>query len=100
MKDIVIEGGKIHPFPDKREGASSQKIDSKGFLDTLRETLNEVNELQIRAENSINELANGEAKSLHETMILLEKADISFKLMMQIRNKLLDAYREIMHLQV
>jgi len=45
-------------------------------------------------------LIAGESKNLHETMIAMEKADISFRLMMGVRNKIIEAYQEIMRMQV
>jgi flagellar hook-basal body complex protein FliE len=42
----------------------------------------------------------GKAKNIHETMLAVERADMSLKLLMQVRNKLLDAYREVMRMQV
>lgn len=45
-------------------------------------------------------LAVGDEKNVHETMLAIEKADLSFRLLLQVRNKLLGAYQEIMRLQV
>jgi flagellar hook-basal body complex protein FliE len=49
---------------------------------------------------AIKELVAGRTKNIHETMLAIERADTSLKLMMQVRNKVLDAYREIMRMQV
>ena len=49
---------------------------------------------------AINELVAGKTKNIHSTMLALEKADMSLKLMMQVRNKVLEAYREVMKMQV
>jgi len=56
--------------------------------------------LQSEADTSIEQLVAGNTKNLHETMIALEKADISFRLMMEVRNKIIEAYHEIMRMQV
>ena len=66
----------------------------------LDESLGEVNKLQAQADQAVEALAKGEGISLHETMIALEQADLSFRLMMQVRNKIVDAYREILSMQV
>jgi flagellar hook-basal body complex protein FliE len=66
----------------------------------LDESLGEVNKLQVQADQAVEALAKGEGISLHETMIALEQADLSFRLMMQVRNKIVDAYREILSMQV
>jgi len=69
------------------------------FSQMLKNTIEEINTLQVKADKAIEALATGESKNIHQTMIAIEKADISFKMMMQVRNKLLEAYKEIMHMQ-
>ena len=49
---------------------------------------------------SITALATGDKASLHDTMIAMEQADVSFRLMMQVRNKIVEAYQEILRMQV
>lgn len=102
MKDISINIGQKSSMPtlDKRGDFLPKKTGSKSFADTLKGSIQEVNNLQINADRAIQELGTGETRNIHETMILLEKADISFRLMMEVRNKLMDAYREIMRTQV
>jgi len=72
----------------------------KGFSDMLRESVDKVNTYQHQADTAIKELISGRNKNVHETMLLVERADTSLKLMMQVRNKVLDAYKEIMRMQV
>lgn len=78
---------------------SKPKEPSEGvsFADTLADSLGEVNKLQIKADNAIEDLVTGKTKNIHETMINLSKADVAFKLTMQVRNKVIDAYKEIMN---
>jgi flagellar hook-basal body complex protein FliE len=71
-----------------------------GFGDMLAKSIEKVNEAQHAADTSMKELAAGRTKNIHETMLTIEKADASLKLMMQVRNKVLDAYKEIMRMQV
>jgi flagellar hook-basal body complex protein FliE len=70
------------------------------FADVLKSSLDEVNQLQHTADAAITALATGDSASLHDTMIAIEQADLSFRLMMQVRNKIVDAYQEIMRMQV
>jgi len=70
------------------------------FSKVLENAISNVNENEINAENSINNFVSGKETSLHNTLIALEKADVSFKLMMQVRNKLMEAYSEIMRTSV
>ena len=72
----------------------------KTFSDTLRDSVDKVNQDQLEANTAIKELVAGRNKNIHETMLAVERADTSLKLMMQVRNKVLDAYREIMRMQV
>lgn len=71
-----------------------------GFSDLLVKTLEDVNAAQQNADAAIKELVAGRTKNVHETMLAIEKADLSLKMMMQVRNKVIDAYREIMRMQV
>jgi flagellar hook-basal body complex protein FliE len=70
------------------------------FNSHLKNALGEVNDLQQKADQAIQQLVGEGKGDLQETMIALEKADVSFRLMMQIRNKVLEAYQEIMRMQV
>ena len=78
-------------------GATDQ---GKTFSDILRNSVDKVNEMQVQADTAIKELVAGRSKNIHETLLTIERADTSLKLMMQVRNKILDAYREIMRMQV
>jgi flagellar hook-basal body complex protein FliE len=70
------------------------------FSEILRNSVDKVNEYQHQADSAIKELVAGRSKNIHETMLAIERADTSLKLMMQVRNKMLDAYKEIMRMQV
>lgn len=70
------------------------------FSEILKQSVDKVNLYQTQADTSIHELVAGRNKNIHETMLTIERADTSLKLMMQVRNKILDAYREIMRMQV
>ncbi|MBI5638543.1 MAG: flagellar hook-basal body complex protein FliE [Nitrospinae bacterium] len=72
----------------------------KSFGDALKESMDEVNNLQIDADKSIEALVSGENKDIHGTMIALSKADIAFRMTVQVRNKVIDAYQEVMRMQV
>ena len=70
------------------------------FFDALQNSLQEANQNQIEADQSVKDLIAGKTKNIHETMLQLQKADLSLKTMMQVRNKVLEAYKEIMKMQV
>ena len=71
-----------------------------GFGDWFASELGAVNTSLVKAEQGVQRLAVGEATSLHEVMIHLEEAKLSFQLLAQVRNRLLDAYQEVMRMQV
>ena len=71
-----------------------------GFLDMLKESIRKVNEAQVNADQAITNYETGKGEALHQTMIALQKADLSFELMMAVRNKILTAYDEISKMQM
>ncbi len=70
------------------------------FADALLNSINKVNELQGTANNSAEAIATGKSSNIHQAMIDMEKANDSFELMMQVRNKIITAYNTIMQMQV
>lgn len=67
----------------------------EAFAKHLKSALNEVNELQIKGENAVADLATGQVKDLHQAAMAIGKAEINMKLMLEIRNKALNAYKEL-----
>jgi flagellar hook-basal body complex protein FliE len=70
------------------------------FSSMLRNSVDQVNTYQHEADTAVKEMVAGRSKNIHETMLTIERADTSLKLMTQVRNKILDAYKEIMRMQV
>ena len=73
---------------------------ARSFTDMLVDSISKVNNLQSEANTAIEKLATGKTKNIHETMLAVERADIAFKTMNQIRSKVIDAYKEVMRMQV
>jgi flagellar hook-basal body complex protein FliE len=73
------------------------KEPAEGFGEVIKDAINRVDGSEKESNRSIMELLNGK-KDIHETMINLQKADISMRLLLTIRNKAVEAYREIMHM--
>ena len=85
----------------RRNGLESPKEAESGtFSGMLTDSLHKVNQYQSEADSAIKNLVAGRTKNIHETLLAVERADSSLKLMMQVRNKILDAYKEIMRMQV
>ena len=76
------------------------KAGGKSFADTLKDAVADVNQAQEVADVKMQEIATGKNHNIPEVMIAAEKADISLKLMVQVRNKIIEAYQEIMKMQV
>lgn len=74
--------------------------EATSFADTLKNAIGSVNELSREADVQVQKLATGETKNIPEVMIATEKASVAFKLLMQVRNKIIDAYQEVMKMQV
>jgi len=72
----------------------------KTFADTLKNSIREVNLVQEQADQAIFDLTTGRKQDLHQTMVAIEKADVTFQLMMQVRNKIISAYEEISRMQI
>ena len=100
MKDISIQNS-VQPAV---EPAASRKTvlppNSDSFGKVLTDSINQVNRLQVEADASINNLTTGKQTDIHQTMIAMEKASISFELLMQVRNKVISAYERIMRMPI
>ena len=83
--------------------SSSSAVSSSGgasFSNVLGGFIQEVSDKQAAAGNAVTGLLGGKNVSLHQTMISIEEASISFQLMVEVRNRLLDSYQELMRMQV
>ena len=91
-----LDTGRINSGESRIDGSSSQ-IETTGsgsFADTLKEAVMNVNEAQKNSDKAIQALATGKTDNVAEVMIATEKADIALKLMVQVRNKIIDAYQK------
>jgi flagellar hook-basal body complex protein FliE len=70
------------------------------FAEVLKESLDQVNALQARKTEKIEDLVTGKANSIEEVMIAVEEANMAFEMTMQVRNKLVEAYNELLRMQV
>ena len=82
--------------------SSSKSLPSgeDSFANTLKNAVGKVNELQQQADIKMQQLATGETTDIADVKIAAEKADIALRLMTSVRNKMIDAYHEIMKMQV
>lgn len=93
----------IAPIADVAQSGSAGSTGASGaseFLDSLKSAIGKVNDAEMEAGRAVDALMTGETQDIHRTMVALQQADVSFQLMMQIRNKLVAAYEEIQRMQV
>jgi len=97
---VVNPVSTLRILPAELEPTAAQPSAEGGeFMDTLRGAMDQVNDLQGAAEGKVASLLNGSGMDVHSAMIAVEKADLSFQLMMQVRNKIVQAYQEISRMQ-
>jgi len=70
------------------------------FKELVKDAVSEVNKLQSQADQSAVKLATGELEDVHRAMIDMQKAKLALDLTIQVRNKVIEAYQEIMRMQV
>ena len=76
-------------------GTAPTSAGGTDFVQTLEETMQKVEALQTEAEKQVEGMVSGKGVDIHSAMIAVEKADLSFQLMMQVRNKIVEAYQQI-----
>ena len=81
-------------------GTAAAESPAAAFGRFLSEAISEADTRDKEAETSVAQLAGGSQVDLHQTMIALEKVDVAFQLLMQVRNKIIAAYEEISRMQV
>jgi flagellar hook-basal body complex protein FliE len=95
---IANISGLSQAFPT--QATQTVQNSANDFGDLLGKMVGKVSDLQAHADQSIQSLATGENKGLHEVMLAVEKASISFQMLTQVRNKAVEAYQEIMRMPV
>jgi len=98
----------ISPWIPAQSGVSSSSFSSPSsspaggqddFSSTLTDAIDSVESLHADAQQQMQGLMQGDRQDIHNVMIAVEKADVAFQLMMQVRNKIVNAYQEISRLQ-
>ena len=69
------------------------------FVDTLKQTLQQAQQIQSEADQKVSALATGKGGDIQATMVAVEKANLSFELAMEVRNKIVQAYRDVYNMQ-
>ncbi len=95
-----LETGSLDNKSVKIDSTPHSKEAGPSFADTLAEAVQNVNQLHLDSDRRAQELATGKSDDIAGVMIATEKADIALRAMVQVRNKIIDAYQEIMKMQV
>ena len=94
--DPLISGSKLSEI--NKSGQIQSPLDNFGQL--LGNAINSLSQKETAANEAIASLAAGEDVELHQVMISMQQADIAFQLAMQVRNKIVEAYQEVMRTQI
>ena len=91
------------PMQDRKDltvGPTEGVKKGQSFGDTLKEFVHDVDQMQKNADIQVERYATGELRDIHQVMIAAEKANLSLQLLVEIRNKMMESYREIMRMQL
>lgn len=99
METPIIIGGELPLTLPKTDGVEITRA-RENFAELLGNTIGQVNKTTLEGDMAIRKLHSGKADNLHEVMIATAEADISIRMLVQMRNKALEAYNEIMRLQI
>jgi flagellar hook-basal body complex protein FliE len=100
MNPISSSSSSLRILPAEADtvGLGSQDS-SPGFRDMLDSALDDMQQLASQAETKVAGVLDGSGTDVHSALIAVEKADLSFQLMMQVRNKIVSAYEEVSRMQ-
>ena len=87
-------------IPTAPEIKPASPAGAASFSDALSNAVSEINSKQVAASNAVNGLLSGQDVSLHQAMIAMQEANVSLQLMVEVRNRLLESYQELMRMQV
>ena len=84
----------------KRAQAQAETAQGPLFKDALLDQIQKVNELQVNADQAIDAFATGQREDIENVMLATQKADTAFRLLLQVRNKVMEAYEEVKQIRV
>ncbi len=96
----AARSGNVDTLQGAQSAQATQAVQGVGFGDVLNKFVSEVNDKQIASGQAVNDLLSGKDIPLHQAMIAMQEAGVAFQLMVEVRNKLLEGYQELMRMQV
>ena len=97
---LINNAARVDPRLSPRVNDPAAPADGPSFKDVLMKNIEQVNKLQQDAETAIEDLATGRRDDMANVMIAKQKADLAFKMLLQVRNTLQEAYDEVKQLRV
>lgn len=92
--------GTSSTLPLKQTDPNPVSVAKSDFSEMLDSTVKQVIHAQSRGDEAIEKLNSGEAHNLHDVMIAVEQADLSLRMLVQLRNKALEAYNQIIKMNI
>jgi flagellar hook-basal body complex protein FliE len=99
MNNSIAGLGAITPWSDYSSIATADTGSEGGFGGVLKNAMQQVNQLSTNADVQVGNLMAGGGTDMNTVMVAVEKADVAFQLMMQVRNKVVSAYQDIEKMQ-
>ncbi len=99
MSNVALSGASSLGFPDTSIAGIRPQPQEQTFGDVLKGAINSVDNANSSAASQVSNLLQGGNTDINSVMIAVEKADVSFQLMMQVRNKIVSAYQDIEKMQ-
>ena len=99
MSISSVQNATALPSLPNAVGASATAPRESGFADLVASAIHETGKAQVNAERQVNAMLSGSGEDVHSAMLAVEQASLSFELILQVRNKVVNAYQEISRLQ-
>ena len=97
---LISNGGPSAIQPTRPDGPAGAQPGDKSFNDVLMKQIQEVNRLQQDAELAIEDLMSGKRDDMDQVLMAKQKADVAFQMLLQVRNKMMDAFEEVKQIRV
>ncbi len=81
-------------------GAAASKVGDGSFGNVIQKFVADTNAQQTQADHAVQKLATGQSDSIHETMLAMAKADLSLRVFVEVQSKVVEAYQEVMRMQM
>jgi flagellar hook-basal body complex protein FliE len=89
----------VNPASFNEQQVSQITGDQPQFIDTLKQTLEQAQQIQTEADQKVSSLVTGQGGDVQSAMVAVEKANLSFDMVMEVRNKIVQAYQDVYNMQ-